>query len=265
MVRNWQTEIVGQLGTAQRKLGIIPAAFIPNDGALGTVLTKLSATDYDCTWAAVPAGLILAGNGLLFAGATIHFAQAGAYTSGAVAFATGAATMGFDAANLFWDDTLNYLGIGIAVPTYPLHISYNWAGVGNYIGVNAYVFNTASANTAGYQLGGSFVVETLGVNNYTLPVDAVIGVDGQARHNGLGTCAALTGSRGYALKLNTGPVTSLYGGRFQVFNQNAVGAVTNGIGVFIDTPVITGTITNYYAAYLATGAGTNLSSRGSKF
>lgn len=55
-IQQWQSILVQQLDEAHRKLGIIPAAFVPAGGAAGEVLTKSSGADYDMIWAAVGAG-----------------------------------------------------------------------------------------------------------------------------------------------------------------------------------------------------------------
>lgn len=121
VIQNWGQIQVQQLSEAQRKLGIIPGAFLPAGGAAGTFLSKLSAANYDVGWVGVPAPT--AGRGIVVVGTTIHFAQAAAYTTGAVPFATGAATMGFDPANFFWDDAANRLGLGTNAPTDTLDVN----------------------------------------------------------------------------------------------------------------------------------------------
>lgn len=117
-------------------------------------------------------------------------------------------------------------------------------------------FNTL-ANTAEFSAGGYFRVDSLSAFNFT-SVDALMGVSGQALHDGTGTCTGVTGVRGYAFKTNTGIVSAAYGGRFGVFNQNAVNAIVSGSGILIETPTVTGAITTYYGVRIQAGAGTTV-------
>lgn len=121
-IQQWQDIVVQQLRTAQRKLGIIPAGFLPVGGLAGQVLAKNSPVNYDVIWAPILGTLVLAGRGLVIVGNTLHFAQSAAYTPGAVAFATTAAAMGFDPATFFWDNSTKRLGLNIAAPANTLHV-----------------------------------------------------------------------------------------------------------------------------------------------
>ena len=261
-----QTLTVTQLADCQRKLGIIPGAFLPVGGNTNQVLGKLSPADYDAGWMDILGGLVLAGNGIVFSGGnTVHFAQAAAYTVGAVPFATGVATMGFDAANLFWDNTNDYLGIGTAIPDAPIDVRRAWAVDANMIGIHAVVTNSAPLpSTASFHAAVTVAFTLEGLAQYTHVTDTAIGVAGQGRYNGTYAgagygCRSVTGGRFTAAKVNSGTVANMYGLRGGVENQFNGGAVDSGFGVYVTTPQQTlpgGTITTYYGLYVDAPAGT---------
>lgn len=139
-----------------------------------------------------------------------------------------------------------------------LRIERNLAVTTTAYGIYSLVQNTPGADTANVFRGAYLIARVAGANNYTLAVDSVIGVQGQALHNGTGTVAGITGLLGTVNKQTTGPITAAYGVRSQVSNDNVTNAITAGYGFFGQTPIVTGAITTYYGLYLSAGAGTTI-------
>lgn len=255
-VHNYSTIIVQQLAEAQRKLGIIPGAYIPADGAAGTVLTKASAADYDTFWG--PPGAPAAGNGIVVVGNVVNFAQAGAYTAGAIPFATGVATMGFDAANLFWDDANNFFGIGTAgAPTNPLNVVHAYADALNQTMV---MLVTTTSVSGGVKRCFIMDATSIGVNNFNAGL--ISGGAFQATHQGSGTVTGanrIVGLEVYHGKgtAGTGAIDSTVGLFVQALNQNALGAITDTYDIYIQSPIVTGTISNRYGVYQVSTASFN--------
>jgi hypothetical protein len=96
MIQDWSNIYVQNLGAAQRKLGIVAAAFMPPGGLTGQVIAKDSPVNFDISWHTVlgPGGIVTVGNGLaLGAPNALHFSQAAAYTVGDLFAATGVASI----------------------------------------------------------------------------------------------------------------------------------------------------------------------------
>lgn len=258
-IQNWADIIVQQLPDAQRKLGIIPAAFMPPGGLTGQVLGKNSAVNYDVAWLTIlgPGGIYQVGNGLVLAGNTLHFAQAAAYTPGAIAFATGAATMGFNAASLFWDNTIHQLLITSATPLNP-------ATATNYavIGILSPTINANNANEFGGAVfhgdhsagGGNLTFAALG---QPYAAAGLVGVKGDAIVTGAVTVASMIATAGQNIIRSNATVTNAFG-LFAVPFVNDVGinvTITNSYGVYVRGGTITGagaTIGTQYGVYIAT-------------
>jgi hypothetical protein len=250
------TTIFQQISEIRRKLGLVP---VPVGGAAGEVLTKLSGADYDFDWVAILGGIILPGRGIVFSGGnTVNFAQAAAYTPGAIPFATGAATMGFDAANLFWDDTNNYLGVGIVAPAADVHVfrAYNDALAHQTLYANLTTSTVGGAKRAFLSIlegttGAALV--NVGLNSGGV-MQCLFSGSGNAtgfiRYTGLevyhGKSAAGTGNMDYSVGLYV-----------QGVNLNAVGTIGETRDIFIPTPATTGPITLNYPIFQQNPTGIN--------
>lgn len=247
--QNWQTIQVKQLSEAKRKLEIPPSGSnLPVGGAVGFVLTKNSAANYDVIWA--PPGSPAAGNGIVVVGNVVHFAQAAAYTPGGIPFASGAATMGFDAANLFWDAANAFLGVGTNAPTDRLAVYHLISDAGIHIvsehtmatdtvggtkrALNGTAYSTGAAGpwNAGLISGGSYSAQHQG-SGATTSVRRYIGIEVYAGKGNLGT-GNMAGS------------TCVY---IQSQNANAIGTVTDAYDIYIAAPNAVGAISNNYAIY----------------
>jgi hypothetical protein len=247
-----------QISEIRRKLGIGPlASGVPIGGAINTVLTKLSAVDYDTGWAALLGGLITAGNGITFAGNTVHFAQAAAYTAGAIPFATGVATMGFDAANLFWDAANGFLGIGTNAPTGRLEVLETRSDALDYAMDHQVLTSTVSGGTKrAFAVG----IATSGAANFAAGL--LSGGLSSSAHDGAGNvtgtfrviCHEMYHGKGL---MGTGNMDASIGLYVQSVNANAVGAITTTYDIYIPTPFTTGAITTNYPIYQVNPAGIN--------
>jgi hypothetical protein len=71
-----------------------------------------------------------------------------AFTAGSVVFAGASGVYTQDNANLFWDDTNNRLGIGIATPTVSLQVQAGNALIGNSVGNNQLTVSRTGANAS---------------------------------------------------------------------------------------------------------------------
>lgn len=101
---------------------------------------------------------------------TDYLAPAGALTPGSVLFASPSGQVTQDNANLFWDDTLNRLGIGTATPIYPIEVSIG-AGATGATGYRLATAATATDARAQYWASTGSRGVTVGVTgaNFVAP------------------------------------------------------------------------------------------------
>lgn len=91
--------------------------------------------------------------------------------------------------------------------------------------------------------------------NITGNIDALWGY---GYHSGTGRVDYLSGVRFSAYNGSTGIITNAYAAYLRVYNTNVGGTIDNGYALFLDHPVITGAITNYYGIYNNATVGSNL-------
>lgn len=150
------------------------------------------------------------------------------------------------------------IGTASTATTHMLRLERNFATTSSVQGLYSLTQNTPAADTGNILRGAYVIARVAGASNYTLATDSVIGIQGQALHNGTGTVAGMTGVFSSVIKQTTGLVTNAYGFRVQLMNSDATGAIGTGYGFFGQTPTVTGAITTYYGLFLQAGAGTTV-------
>lgn len=149
-------------------------------------------------------------------------------TAGSVLFVGPGPVFAQDNASLFFDDTSNYLGIGTTSPVAPLSVAREY-------------FNT----TAGEQYGQ--------FNSVYYEIADTGRKHGQRNQtymfNASGVLADVAGMSSTLSKLGNGNVTSAMGYHARVDNNTAAAVVTNAYGLFIESGLRTGVVTNDFGVY----------------
>ncbi len=179
------------------------------------------------------------------------------------------------------------VGIGIATPDSKLEVSgtvpYTGTNTSEMLHVNATSNNAGSTNEDGlyalntvnpavapivayspYGILGSVQTSSANVNNFVILTAvggnavntytgisnaAFYGTQSSAANASTGTIATMIGVRGVSDNQSTGTISSASGGTFSIKNDVA-GAITNGYGVNILSPINAGTIGTTYGLYI---------------
>lgn len=131
-------------------VGTIPASDIVS----GAALTKTDDTNVTLTLGGTPTAALLAATSLTLGWAgTLGVTRGGtgtgtAFTAGSVVFAGASGVYAQDNSKFFWDDSNDYLGLGMASPTAPIELAVavlpsQDAGVNNYCEIFRSTFNAA--------------------------------------------------------------------------------------------------------------------------
>lgn len=196
------------------------------------------------TWAVVPfavnsstiAGIVPVANG--------GSGTSTAFTSGSVIFSDGSGVYTQDNANFFWDDTNNFLGLGVAAPTGRLHIVGNNSGTpaatGSLLRLALSTFTdnaTAGSGTATNYTGGSIGLLTLAATNSTVTTTNAVSLLVN------GPVAAGTNET----------ISNSFGIRVLTAAVNPTGTVTTAFGLSVAAP--TGAGSNYAAVFTGGNVG----------
>lgn len=174
----------------------------------------------------------------------------GSGTATRVAFWNGTSSLSSNS-NLIWDNTNNFLGIGVT-PSYALDIAKTLTQTSgeNYGVRNTITVNPGAATTGKYYAFNSILNYTDATNVTSFPL---YGVYGLTNVSGAKTNITVAGVRGVAQYSGTDGSddgSSLYGGRFQAQVTNAAGKINHMIGIKIDNPLLTGTAGNEFGLYI---------------
>ena len=165
------------------------------------------------------------------------------------------------------------INTGTAVPLGRLHVSETSAAVS---GVTSIVYSGGTQTTAntGHFIGlfsrpqysavsGNTLANLLGAylnpeNLSTGAVTAFAGVSSAPVNASTGAVANLYGFLAVPTNSGAGTVTNAYGLFVRIDNSNASGVITTAYGVFIPTPINSGTISTRYGIYQQDTAGSNV-------
>ena len=133
------------------------------------------------------------------ASATTPGAGSSGFTAGSVVFADAGGALNQDNANLFWDDALNYLGIGTLAPSSPLHVAGSISPAANATAAVVTIAGTIVENAAGVHArltGLSITAPTVTAGAGTVTDTATVYISGPMT-------AAVAGTN-YALWVDSG-------------------------------------------------------------
>lgn len=172
------------------------------------------------------------------------------------------------------DEVNGRVGIGVAAPSWPLHLVYSntaTASASTYGAAFAMTHNPASASS---QVTYAFAADATYTSSQVSPSLWLQGFACSSGHTGTGTVGTAIGGNlscymnnasgtitlGYgttcSVQSYAGTITGAYGGRFQCYGQG--GTITTGYGGYFDAQKVTGTFTTAYGGYfVCTGAVTN--------
>jgi hypothetical protein len=119
---------------------------------------------------------------------------------------------------------------------------------GTSASASGYGISGTNSSSTGTTYGGWFnVLSTAGYGAYAK--SPFIAFLGEGQNSTSSTIASLYGVQGMVSKTSTGTVTAAYAMYSKCQNSNATNAITSCYGLYIDTPVTTGAITNKWGVY----------------
>lgn len=142
------------------------------------------------------------------------------FTEGSIPFTNNAGILIEDNANIFWDDTLNHLGIGTTTPLKGIHI-HNLLSNGDG-GAQLHLSATSVENAGGY-------IHSLGVNSIAMIAGAEYNGQWIKRSNPM--TIFTTDSAGFRVMINTGGTTGASFTPVERLRVNTTGSL--GIGIFV--------------------------------
>jgi hypothetical protein len=127
------------------------------------------------------------------------------------------------------------------------------ANTGTYYALTSGPAYAANSGTLATLIGGFFAPKNAAAGT----VSTLTEVHAAPKNDGSGPASAVYGVLSAPEKSGTGAVTSTYGFYTKCKNSNAAGAISNCYGLFLDTPVTTGGISNKYGVYQTDNASKN--------